>query len=117
MAPKKRTLASATPPTPKAPKRETENGEDECRTEENGPRDPEPMDLGPLLVSDGSDDETGDEWLVKAEDNKWGQKVPKTNHPCLGRLRFARKCAPPHAYWPPFTANLHCLVRNKRRAG
>ena len=40
MAPKKRTLASAAPPTPKAPKRETENGENERRAEENGPRDP-----------------------------------------------------------------------------
>ena len=73
MGPKKRNVPSPAPlGNQKRGKRDSENNPP---PEEDVARDQKLPGRDDLLVSDGSDDNSEDEWLLDAEKSKWGKKV------------------------------------------
>ena len=72
MGPKTRNVPS---PAPLGNQKRGRDSENNPPPEDDVARDQKLPDRDDLLVSDGSDDNSEDEWLLDVEKSKWGKKV------------------------------------------
>ena len=72
MGPKTRNVPS---PAPLGNQKTGRDSENNPPPEDDVARDQKLPDRDDLLVSDGSDDNSEDEWLLDVEKSKWGKKV------------------------------------------